>query len=191
MGLFDILKNKLVTNTNLADIENLSLKRCIESIDRWNENEDTVYLTSSSVCPVCCIYDKRIFSVYGKDKRFPKLSNMPAFLKKRQCPECEKIIGYTIYFPYLKDKKALDKDIKFSNRPFVDDSPKDILKFRQESAEQSARYEQEEKEYKWISKNLPDIAPKSLSGYRRMKHNNSKNYQAIVIKAKEKGFTIQ
>ena len=34
-------------------------------------------------------------------------------------------------------------------------------------------------EYDWICANLPDLAPKSLGGYTRMKHSNSKNYLKI------------
>lgn len=64
---------------------------------------------------------------------------------------------------------------------------------RQEKAEKQAKAlnEELEKEYQWITDNLPDIAPKSLSGYKRMKNSNSKNYQNIVSKAKQKGFIIK
>ena len=37
---------------------------------------------------------------------------------------------------------------------------------------------------------MPDVAPKSFGGYRRMKNNNSANYQKIAEKVKEKGKNI-
>jgi len=37
---------------------------------------------------------------------------------------------------------------------------------------------------------MPDIAPKSLSGYARMKNANTENYRKLVEQAKEKGISI-
>lgn len=42
-------------------------------------------------------------------------------------------------------------------------------------------------EYYWIQENLPNLCPKSLSGYSRMKNINSKNYQKIVEEARKLG----
>lgn len=191
MGFFDLF-NKLTKSTvNKQAIQNICLQRCIESIKRYNNGEDTVYVTTSRVCSACCIYEGRILSVFGWDKRFPKLGNMPDFLTQRVCPECGKQIGYSIYSPYIKSKRELNKDIKFSNRPFIDDSPPEMIKFRKEAAAHQAELDLIQTEYDWITDNLPNIAPKSLSGYKRMKNSNSKNYQNIVSKAKEKGFVIK
>ncbi len=49
---------------------------------------------------------------------------------------------------------------------------------------------QEEVDFKWLQENISDKCPKSLTGYRHMKTTNSKNYQAIVAKAKELGYKI-
>lgn len=45
-------------------------------------------------------------------------------------------------------------------------------------------------EYNLIKEQLPEYAPKSYSGYARMKTMNTKNYQNIVRKMQEKGFKI-
>lgn len=47
------------------------------------------------------------------------------------------------------------------------------------------------RDYKWIQDNLPEICPKSYSGYMRMKKSNSKNYQKIVAEAKKLGRIIE
>ena len=49
---------------------------------------------------------------------------------------------------------------------------------------------QEEKDFAWIQQHLPDKCPKSLSGYRRMKTQNTKNYQALQKLAAELGIEI-
>ena len=100
---------------------------------------------------------------------------MPDFLLKKQCPECGYNLTYSVYFSYIKNKRELNKDIKFSNRPFVDDSPPEMIKFRKEAAAHQAELDLIQTEYDWITDNLPDIAPKSLSGYKRMKNSNNKN----------------
>lgn len=46
------------------------------------------------------------------------------------------------------------------------------------------------KQYNWICDNLPDLAPKSLGGYTKMKNSNSKNYQKIVDLANKLGKNI-
>lgn len=54
-------------------------------------------------------------------------------------------------------------------------------------------YIQESKDreqYYWLLENIPDIAPKSFGGYRRMKNNNSTNYQKLVDKVKSNGKNI-
>lgn len=195
MGLFDKLfkPNSPKMNKNNNPIENNMLKDCIAKLKEWDyiKTEDTVILLSSMYCPVCCIYNHRVFSVYGNDKRFPCLLKMPDFLLKKQCPECGYNPTYGIYFSCTMNKKELNKDIKFSNRPFIDDSPPEVIRHREKLSREAAEFEQFQNEFEWITDNLPDIAPKSLSGYKRMKSSNSKNYQNIVNKAKEKGFTIQ
>ena len=46
-------------------------------------------------------------------------------------------------------------------------------------------------EYNLIIEHLPDEAPKSYTGYARMKTMNTKNYQSLVAKMKDKGFDIE
>lgn len=46
------------------------------------------------------------------------------------------------------------------------------------------------KEYTLVKEYFPDLAPKSLSGYSRMKNSNSANYRKILSLMKEKGFEL-
>lgn len=49
---------------------------------------------------------------------------------------------------------------------------------------------QEEKDFVWLETNLPEKCPKSLSGFRRMKNQNTKNYQLLKQLAAELGREI-
>lgn len=55
-------------------------------------------------------------------------------------------------------------------------------------------YEQEKdrdiQSFQWLQKNLPSKCPKSFSGYRRMKTQNTKNYQNLIAEAAKLGKTI-
>lgn len=153
-----------------------------------NNDCDTVFVTTSNLCPTCSMYNRRVYSLYGRDKRFPKL---PAFLKQSQCPTCSVYIGQCKYFPFVKNSTDLDKDISFSNRPFVDQRTLEQKKTWQDKNNQKNFDIQSNIEFKWIQENLPDIAPKSIGGYKRMKTSNSSNFQKLKAKAAEKGYEIQ
>ena len=186
MGLFNYLIRKKQFSI-MPTVNNITLQRCIDNMKRWETYEDTVYCTTSRTCLTCSIYERRVFSLYGKDKRFPNFQNMPIFLRESQCPECGKVIGYTNYFPDINNQH-LQRDIELSNRPFVADES--VLEFARESERKQKERKKEETDYLWVTNNLPKIAPKSLAGFRRMKNSNSKNFQEIVNKALEKGYEI-
>lgn len=48
----------------------------------------------------------------------------------------------------------------------------------------------EARDFAWLQANLPDKCPKSISGFRRMKTQNTKNYQALQAAAAELGRNI-
>lgn len=74
--------------------------------------------------------------------------------------------------------------------PTLGGSPSVVYKGQHIIARETARA-QHATDYKWIQRNLPDLCPKSISGYSRMKNQNTKNYQKIVQAAAEKGYTIK
>lgn len=128
------------------------------------------------------MYRGRIYSISGKDKRFPKLP--------KDIFDTEIILYpflYGISEPlYCKP----GKEIEFSNRPFTDTrSPKEKQEY-DDIVRKKLETEKNHADYDWILKNLPEIAPKSLSGYVRMRNSNSANYQKLVESARQKGYTI-
>lgn len=47
--------------------------------------------------------------------------------------------------------------------------------------------ERDKEEYYWLLENIPNIAPKSFGGYRKMKKSNSDNYQKIIQEVNARG----
>lgn len=88
---FAKLFNTIRSTALPSDIENVSIKRLIPKINEWNI--DTIKINTSKNCDYCKKYNGKIFSLYGKDKKYPK---MPDVLFKRSCPVCGKVIGATM-----------------------------------------------------------------------------------------------
>lgn len=180
MGLLDIFKK---SNTDYSTVDNEGL-RAISSRFR-NSKEDTVFITTSRICPTCSMYNRRIFSLWGRYKAFPVL---PIFLHNATCPTCNKHIGYSHYFPGINGN--LKKDIIYSNRPFKDTRTAKEKSLWDQHIQEEQFISKVNQDYSWICSHLPDIAPKSIGGYKRMISSNSANYQKIVSAAKNEGYII-
>ncbi len=130
------------------------------------------------------IYRGRIYSITGKDKRFPKLPTR----------EIEKTRLELYPFLYGISEPLYCKpgqEVKYSNRPFIDDrSDKEKVEYGNSIRDILLR-QKSSKEYEWIINNIPELAPKSLSGYTRMKKLKSANFMKIVKAAHELGYEIK
>lgn len=104
---------------------------------------------------------------------------------------------------YYKGKCVNAK--KASKRPWKDDRDEREIQLYEDYLQRLEKQKLEEvyleeynikkgrdrKEYEEILKILPSIAPKSLTGYRRMKTMRSKNFMKLYDMAKEKGIEIE
>ena len=115
---------------------------------------------------------------------------------------------YTLSVHPLKDKRYGSDIVTFSNRPFVDDRT-DECKQEAEAVRQEilaeaekkracqdnmieieARRGKEQRDFAWAQDNFPEKCPKTISSFRRMKKQNTKNYQALKALAAEQGREI-
>ena len=183
----------------------LYLKRQLENARLWNT--DLIEMTSLfTTCSECAKYQSRVYSISGMDKRFPKLPEQ-VFEYGGIHPGCthsfnafcydirKKIMIYTTGQDGEADIVYVDA-LKYSNRPFVDnrtDQEKERYEKLTKEREKKHRWDYDSlvkylrraSEYDWICRYLPNMAPKSLGGYTRMKHTNSKNYLKIREAAME------
>nr|DAF01609.1 MAG TPA: hypothetical protein [Caudoviricetes sp.] len=157
------------------------------------------------VCSECAKYTKRIFSEFGFNKKYPKL---PQYFKSNDDKHKYCCISF---YPVLEDISIPMWDytgnlVKFCNREFKDTrTPEEKEHFetykarRMQEDEAKERYYNREYwidiykkhlEYQQIVELLGDVAPKSYSGYMRMKKNNTKNYQKIVQIAQKNNIHI-
>lgn len=172
-----------------------------------------------NACSECAKYQGRVFSLYGEDNRFPKIPE--SFWKygviHPGCGHSFHPFIYGISDPDLACTLKIQRGVKwkytrniisYSNRPFIDDRPRQDIdaalafteKRREEADRQKYRWDHlieteaakgaAQREFKWVQEHLPDLCPKSISGYRRMKAQNSKNFQKIVAAAKTLGVEL-
>lgn len=64
-------------------------------------------------------------------------------------------------------------------------SDQDIIE--QDLLDRAKKYYLDNQTFLWIQENLPDLCPKSLTGFRRIRTQNTKNYQKIVSEAAKLG----
>ncbi len=139
------------------------------------------FTTHHPTCAICAIFAGRVFSLSGKDKRFPKLPD--SIMKTKQIHVgCAHAITY--YIAELQSPEDLAKDIEFSNRPFVDDRSEAEKELYTKQRCMCFIDEMDRENYKALMAYLPDIAPKSYSAYRRMRNARTKNYLKLVDAAK-------
>ena len=183
----------------------LSFKNALNIANQINTDlMEMPYLGCS--CGECSKYQGRIYSISGKDKRFPSIpkqvfryggihSGCHHSFFPIQLLENTKITKTVIDDNGVPHSKAFDA-VSHSNRPFVDErSPKEKelyqiqkTKETQESTswnrEELIKYIKRGAEYYWLQQYLPAFAPKSLGAYTKMKHTQSSKYLTIKSMAK-------
>jgi hypothetical protein len=144
---------------------------------------DLVKMSSHpGACPICQTYEGRVYSISGKDKRFPKLDIVFSSGYANIHPNCRHTLE-----PYIEELNNVNEDMINSNRPFIKPSKYDTqvqayYQVQKEKAKLRADRLQWEK-YRTV---LPDEAPLTFAGFRRMKSANSDNYKELKRKYKEK-----
>ncbi len=157
----------------------------------------TDYIFCSShggTCPICAKYQCRVYCISGKDKRLPKLPDVVY-----QYGGFHKGCRHSFYPFYLDISTFSDHHLQkhdvyqYSNRPFEDDrsdADKQLYAQRLENQKKLKESEENKKLYYELMQIIPDVMPKSVAGFTKMKRANSINYQKIVKAAHDIGIEI-
>ena len=110
-------------------------------------SEDHALFDGSSCCPLCSLYKFRIFSVSGKDKRFPSLVSLPDEIHDGKCDVCNCYYSLNPWFESIKTSAEVKSAIKQSNAPLVDNrTPEQIASFEKDQEKMRRRYYKKAKE---------------------------------------------
>lgn len=143
----------------------------------------------SRLCGECAKYHDRLYAVNPDDTIVPPFSVFESYIKSKKCG-CNLItFPFTLGISIMRGIGEKDP-VKYSNRPFQDDRTEEEKTIYDSYIKQVELSQKDRSDYEWICNNLEDIAPKSFSGYKKMKNSNSENYKKIVSKALEKNYKI-
>lgn len=138
-------------------------------------------------CSKCAMYRKRVYSLRGKNKMFPKFP-------KDYHWGCG-LSGWPYIYGVSEPSFECKDIVSYSNRPYIDDRTEEerqnyIKRLNRLSGEQPVIREPSLNRiiYYRLIQIIPNDMPKSLGGFSRMRNANSKNYQSLVKKAEAAGF---
>ena len=163
-----------VARSIVAETQNTSVKNVMKE-----HGHDLVKMTQhSTACPACVPYEGRVYSLSGKDERFPSIKNVPGFNAgyNNIHPRCRHRI-----FPYIEKFQDVKADIKNSNKPFEVPKEKEAsVKAYQEEQKEKAKLRNDRKQYEKYKLVLGEDAPKSFQGFLKMKNaKNQDNYNEL------------
>ncbi len=98
--------------------------------------------------------------------------------------KAEIFIGHGSYFLYYE---IFEGDLVLTR---AEDVSRTIIYKGKSLLDHEASLAKTEKDYEWLQTNLPDKCPKTISSFRRMKTQNTKNYQLLKQLAVEHGREI-
>ena len=159
-------------------------------IDRCKKsNSDLIIAMPHNImCSICSAHTERIYSISGKDKRFPALpKNVFTYGGFHEGCSC----SFGVYFEGVSTFNYHKDPVIWSNRPFVDRRTKEQIEMYEKVKKTSEQEVRDREDYDWLRENMPDIAPKSFGGYRKMKNSSSQNYIKLVSAAADKGYIIK
>lgn len=143
----------------------------------------------NACCAICATYRKRIYSLSGADKRFPKFPKDFHF----QCGLNISAFCDGISEPAFKCKNY----VFYSKRPFVDDRTPEEKENYQDRLRMIAETQYGKRSadinriiYYWFRPKFPNDFPKSLSGFSRMRNSNSEKYRKLIQKIEAAGYEI-
>ena len=164
--------------------------KCIDKVLLECKKFDTDLIeigeAGSVIGPKEAVYRNRVYSISGKDKRFPRFIDDIRNSTLIPYPFLE-----GIYKPQII--KLYDW-ISYSNRPFVDDRTADeIAKYKNWIVQQETKKKLEitREEYYRLYYDLPEFVPKSLNAYSRMKNAGTDKFWELVEKAADNGIMIE
>lgn len=168
---------KMVARTTTREATNRS---AIDAV--LNVGEDLVQCTTlNTTCPVCSVYQGRVYSISGNNKDYPPLEIVPGFKDGYSTihPNC----GHNMvpYFPRYDDEAEETK--KFSNRPFEPDKKAEKkVKSYADVQKKNAERAKDRKEWEQLKKEMGGNQVPTFSAFRSMKKANSQKYLELLAK---------
>jgi|GEM_PF-2967824 len=133
---------------------------------------DLVYVNAVGItCEYCAKYQGRVYSISGRDPRFPKLEVRPPY--HAHC-----IHSLTPWIEEYTQPDEVQRMIEQSNRPFVDNRTEANIRRYNELQREKSRKNATRKQWIRYKAVLPDDTP-DLRTFASMKARNTQTYQEL------------
>ena len=136
-----------------------------------------------SACPVCAVYEGRVYSISGESKEYPPLDEAFSGGYSTIHPNCDHVA--VPYFPEF-DPNAEQLKID-SNKPFeIDPAKQKSIDAYNKGQAIKTQLRQDRDEWLKARSAAPNETPKTLSAYKAVKKSGNERYQAIQEAVKNK-----
>lgn len=133
--------------------------------------------THYPTCKICAPLQGRVYSITGKDKRFPPLSRAFSSAYHNVHPNCRHVI--TPWIEELQTEEEVQSVIEQSNKPFEDKrTPRERKAYTKEQ-KLKRQIRQDKYQYERYKARLGEDAPKSFNAFRRMKNSGGEAWQKL------------
>ncbi|MFE8697972.1 phage minor capsid protein [Cytobacillus sp. FJAT-53684] len=154
------------------------------AINSMIENEqDLVYVNFVGItCELCSKYQGRVYSVSGKDKRFPALTVRPPY--HGHC-----VHNATPWVERYQDEDDVKQALKDSNRVFTDNRTEQNIKKYEEIQREKSKKNETRKQWIRYKSRMPDLP--DLRTFASHKARNTKKYQEWLGDFRRMGLEIK
>lgn len=192
MGLFDSLRGFAAKTFGAVSKDTAEVDRLSEAIRTCRELDvDLIeFHTSAPSCPECAKYAGRVFSISGTHPVFPPIpENLPSMTLYHQL-QCLSFYPYHWGIDPAEDRQK----VALSKQSYIDLRTQEERERYEAWAAQMADLRAEEArkkaardEYNWLVEHLPDLCPKALGSYSRMRNTRSAGFLKLAEEAAKLG----
>lgn len=131
-------------------------------------------------CEACAVLQGRVYSISGRDKRFPPLSRAFPSGYRNVHPNCRHVMTYWI--EEMQSPEEIRAALARSNAPFTDNrSDEEIALYSKQQAD-SRRMRADRSQFERYRQRLGEDAPKSFHTFRRIKNADGQKWKEMQEK---------
>lgn len=128
-------------------------------------------------CVVCAQLQGRVYSISGKDKRFPPLSRAFQSGYRNVHPNCRHVMTY--FVEEMQTPEEMDAAIRKSNKPFEDNRSADEKALYSQQQADNRRMRADRSQFERCRARLGNEAPKTFSQFRKLKKQGGKKWDEM------------
>lgn len=166
---------EMIARTTTAEATNRGAINAVTDL-----GEDLVRMTwHNASCPICAVLEGRIYSISGDSKEYPPLSEALPDGRSTPHPNCRH--RFVFYSEKYDDNSEANKAL--SNRPFeLDKQSQEKVDAYYKAQKEKAALNRVKKDWQAARLVAPSEAPKTLSGYVKLKANKPEEFTALRSK---------